>query len=80
MRSEKRGEMNMPWGDGTGPWWARRGWNCRRFGMGRGHGPGFRNFSADYPDDDPESLKRYADDLKAELDSVMKRLASLRKK
>ena len=31
----------MPWGDGTGPWWAgNRGWNCRR-GFGRGFGQGF---------------------------------------
>ncbi len=30
----------MPWGDGTGPWWGRGNWMCRR-GFGRGYGMGF---------------------------------------
>ena len=25
----------MPNGDGTGPWWAKEGWRCRRSGQGR---------------------------------------------
>lgn len=29
----------MPWGDGTGPWWADRDWVClRRLGFSRGFG------------------------------------------
>ena len=29
----------MPWGDGTGPWWANGNWVClRRLGFGRGFG------------------------------------------
>lgn len=31
----------MPWGDGTGPWWAGGNWRCwRRFGFGFGPGWG----------------------------------------
>ncbi len=31
----------MPWGDGTGPWWAGGNWMCRRGFGGRGFGRGF---------------------------------------
>jgi len=51
-------EVNyMPWGDGTGPWWAQgRGWKCwRRFGLGPGFGRGFywRRFYLDEPMSSP---------------------------
>ncbi len=31
----------MPWGDGTGPWWAGGNWMCGRGFWGRGFGRGF---------------------------------------
>ncbi|GEM_PF-347831 len=109
----------MPWGDGTGPWWAggdwicgrgpgwgRRGfgrgwgrgfgrgpgWGRRGYGWGRGYGLGW-GFGTDQPvayqsatnaappqptrEEEIQDLKVYADDLKAELDEVRKRLKSL---
>ncbi len=69
----------MPRGDGTGPWWARGNWNCRR-GMGRGAGAG-RGFGFQQMEtgDELESLKGYSKNLKAEREQVLKRIASLEK-
>jgi len=51
----------MPWGDGTGPWWAQgRGWRCwRRFGY-PGFGRGFyrREFYLDEPVFEPITLTK----------------------
>jgi len=83
----------MPGGDGTGPWWSLGRWNCRR-GFGRGMGIGFgrrggfgRGFGAGYQvaaplsrEDDLSELKSYANELKAELEAVKKRIASLGKR
>ena len=81
----------MPYGDGTGPLWGQGRWNCRRgmgFGRGYGFGMGFgRGFGAAYPispqipkGDELNELKFYADELKAELEEVKKRIATLEKK
>jgi len=69
----------MPWGDGTGPWWAR-GYGCgrpfgfrrfRRFGLGMG-----------YPrltkEEEKEMLKAEKEDLQAMLADIEKRLNELK--
>jgi hypothetical protein len=77
-------------GDGSGPAWAGGRWNCRRFGrvfgFGRGFGQGFGSgrWQNAYPQqpsaaEEAEYLKSYADDLRSELDSVMKRIEAIKK-
>jgi len=66
----------MPWGDGTGPWWAR--------GYGCGRSFGFRRFGPriDYPrftkEEELEMLKTEKKDLEAECLEIEKRLAELK--
>ena len=74
----------MPFGDGTGPWWAQGRWNCRR-GFGRGMGIGFgRRFQGAAiannvsREEEASELKAYAEMLKAELEEVKKRIANLK--
>lgn len=74
----------MPGGDGTGPAWAQGRWNCRR-GFGRGMGMGFARRggfgrSASSSQDELGELKAYANELKAELEGVNKRIAALKGK
>ena len=50
----------MPYGNGTGPWWARGNWSCRRgfgFGMGRGFGFGRMQY---YPQDTQIQNQQFA--------------------
>lgn len=81
----------MPGGDGTGPSWAFGRWNCRRgFGMGMrfGRWSGFgRGFGAGYnvavqpsKDDEISELRSYANELKAEMEEVGKRISALEKR
>jgi hypothetical protein len=58
----------MPFGDGTGPRWAGKGWRCRR-AMGRGRMDG----------SELEMLKSYSESLVQELESVRSRIAELEK-
>jgi len=69
----------MPWGDGTGPWWAR-GYGCGRpFGFRR-----FRRFGfgMEYPrltkEEEIEMLKAEKKELEAECLEIEKRLAELK--
>ena len=65
----------MPYGDGTGPGWARGRWNCRgKMGFGRGSGAGYWRPGRDNVQD----LESYAEMLKTELDQVKKRIAELK--
>ena len=75
----------MPFGDGTGPWWAngRRdtGWGRgfgRRAGFGRGFGRGFgwgwRNYDDYYDATEEKSW------LKREIDALTERLNFLKRK
>jgi len=64
----------MPWGDGTGPWWAR-GYGCRTVD--------FRRFGrASYPrltkEEEIEMLKTEKKELEAECLEIEKRLAELK--
>ena len=65
----------MPWGDGTGPWWAR-GYGCRT--------AGFRRFSPrmGYPrltkEEEIEMLKTEKKELEAECLEIEKRLTELK--
>ena len=72
----------MPQGDGTGPFWAQGKWNCRR-GMGRGEGRspgrGFGRFRGEQAEEDLDSLKCYAENLKSELELVLKKISSMEK-
>lgn len=68
----------MPWGDGTGPWWAR-GYGCGiPFGFRR-----FRRFGwARYPsltkEEETEMLKEEKEYLQAALADIEKRLNELK--
>jgi len=66
----------MPGGDGTGPWWAQGRWNCWRGRMGRGFGRGFSPYPVMQPT--KEELKAYAEELKAELSVVEKRIKEVK--
>lgn len=79
----------MPFGDGTGPRWGQGRWNCRGgfgrgmgFGRGYGFGRGFGFISAyQVPrEEELNELRIYADELRAELEEVKKRMAALEKK
>ena len=63
----------MPWGDGTGPWWAR-GYGCGMpFGFRR-----FRRFSRPTKEEETEMLKAEKEDLQAMLADIEKRLNELK--
>ncbi len=64
----------MPNGDGTGPRWAGRGWQCRR-GMGRG----MRGCFPMQGGSEIDSLKTYSESLNREMDEVKRRIAELEK-
>jgi len=81
----------MPWGDGTGPWWAGGNWRCwRSSGCGRGFGwrmayasgfPSAQSAMLPQPSKEQElqELKAYAEELKTELEEIKKRIAELEK-
>ena len=75
----------MPWGDGTGPWWAQgRGWRCwRAFGY-----PGFRRgfygrrFYLDEPvtltkEEQKKILEAELKDIEAEKQEIENKLKEL---
>ena len=74
----------MPWGDGTGPWWAQGKWRCRRpgYGMGPGRGYAMRRAYYDQPqerDSDATELEAYAKELEAEFEQVKRRLKEMKR-
>ncbi|MEM3556022.1 MAG: DUF5320 domain-containing protein [Candidatus Micrarchaeia archaeon] len=82
----------MPWGDGTGPWWAGGSWRCwRRFSSGWGRGFGWRMaYASGFPgtqsaapqlsrEQELQELKAYSEELKTELEEIKKRIAELEK-
>lgn len=62
----------MPNGDGTGPRWAGRGWQCRR-AVGRGMRFPMSEGS------ELDSLKSYSESLGREMEAVKRRIAELEK-
>ena len=76
----------MPYGNGTGPWWAQGRWRCRRPGFGRGYGTGYgpgygrgmgRAAYSEQPqsrESDTSDLEAYANELESELNEVKKRI------
>lgn len=64
----------MPNGDGTGPRWAGRGWQCRR-GIGRG----MRGCFPMQEGTELNSLKAYSESLDREMEAVRKRISELEK-
>ncbi|MBN2477774.1 DUF5320 domain-containing protein [Candidatus Micrarchaeota archaeon] len=81
----------MPFGDGTGPWWGRGRWMCKRgLGYGRGAGFGWRNYAPEYPGQYPQNtqysqdelteLKRYSKEIEQELQNIKSKIKELEKK
>lgn len=70
----------MPWGDGTGPWWARgRGWRCwRSAGWNRMSGaPGFLGPTPVNQVSEKESITQEIQALENRLEELKKRLSQL---
>jgi hypothetical protein len=69
-----KGGENMPWGDGTGPWWGR-GYGCRTSGFRR-----FRKFGYPTPtkEEEIEMLKAEKKELEADCLEIEKRLKELK--
>ncbi len=86
----------MPWGDGTGPWWAQGRWRCwyggrgfgrgygRGFGrgFGRGYGPGYRAVQqgADYQPTPQVSREGELSELKAYAGELKAELDEIKKR
>lgn len=82
----------MPGGDGTGPWWTKGRWRCRRPGYGMGFGPGYgRGFGrgmgrAAYAVQEPQAqetelldLEAHAGNLESELNEVKRKIKELKR-
>ena len=87
----KKRAIIMPFGDGTGPWWAGGNWMCRRGwrrgpGFGRGYGRGFGrgpSFWATPPaqptkEEEAAILKEEAAYLEERLKEIKKRIQELK--
>lgn len=70
----------MPYGDGTGPMWARGRWMCRRgMGRGAGYGSGMGSCIQNKPGDEVSELTAYAEGLKRELKEVEEEIEKMKK-
>jgi len=65
---------NMPWGDGTGPWWAR-GYGCRASGFRRFRMSGYPKLTKE---EEIEMLKVEKKELEAECLEIEKRMKELK--
>ncbi len=68
----------MPWGDGTGPWWAHGRWYCWRRGFGYRFGWRWLPLSLSR-EDELRELELEKKELERELEYIKKRLEELKK-
>ncbi len=64
----------MPWGDGTGPWWAR-GYGCRTLDLRRPRRLGYQTLTKE---EEIEMLNAEKKELEAECLEIQKRLRELK--